>query len=141
MAEHLFLCGLTSAQRAGYKGGTRLQIGESDGNVTLKIEEIRKKYLAEVPDLQTDLLEIAAYVFAADNSVSRGGLAFRNMGTDWRRSFRLVIGVRELRRWSSPDVLHALRDVLGFLSDDAWQFEFVQLSFPTPWRGRSHPVG
>lgn len=134
MAEHLFLCGLTSAQRTGYKGGTRLQIGEHDGNVTLKIEDIRKKYVMSIPDLLTDLLEIATYVFAADNSVTRGGPALRNMGSDWRRSFRLVIGVRELERWSAPDLLHALRELLGFLSDDAWHFEFVKLSAPTPWR-------
>jgi 7-cyano-7-deazaguanine synthase in queuosine biosynthesis len=133
MEEHLFLCGLSPAQRAAYDGGTRLQINGADENVILKIEEIRKKYVTNVPDVLTDLLEIAGYVFAADNSVTRGGPAFRNMGSDWRRSFRLVIGVRELERWSTTEMRRALRDLLSFISDDSWQLQFVKLENPKKW--------
>ena len=133
MEEHIFLCGLSQAQRAAHAVGTRLQINGHDKNIILKIEEVRKKYLADIPNVLTDLLEIAGYVFAADNSVTRGGPALRNMGRDWRRSFRLVIGVRELGLWSSTELRHALRELLGFLSDDSWQFQFVPLDAPTPW--------
>jgi hypothetical protein len=129
MAEHLFLCGLSPAQHAAFRGGTHLQI---NANVILKIEDIRKKYLANLPDLLTDLLEIAAYVFAADNSITRGGPAFRNMGSDWRRSFRLIVAVRAPDCWNSPDVLQALRSLLGFLSDDSWQFQFLLVEEPAP---------
>ena len=125
MAEHHFLCGLSPSQEAVYGGGTRLQINGHNANVDLKIGDIRKKYLADLPDVLTDLLEIAAYVFAVDNSVTRGGPAFRNMGRDWRRSLSLIIAVRAPDRWNASDMLHSLGSLLGFLSDDFWQFQFV----------------
>ena len=130
MADHLFLCGLSLAQRADYDGGTRLIVNGPEANILLKVEDIRRKYLADLPDALTDFLEIATYVFAADNTVSRGGPAFRNMGEDWRRSFLLVIAVREPAHWTAPDVLHALCGLLGFISDDSWQFKFVPRQDP-----------
>ena len=55
MQEHLFLCGLSPAQRGFYDDGKRLQINGADENVVLKIEEIRRKYVTTVPDVLTDL--------------------------------------------------------------------------------------
>ena len=48
------------------------------------------------------------------------------MGTEWRRRFHFVIPVRRPELWSSPPVLDALSETLGFLADDEYQFEFEE---------------
>ena len=47
------------------------------------------------------------------------------MGTDWRRNFVFRIPVRCSEVWSSPAVISALTDILSFLSEDEYRFEFV----------------
>ena len=130
MAERVFLCGLSKAQCAEHKEGRELNLHGPDANVRLRLDDIRRGLLAVEPELLTDLLEIAAYVFAADNAIRRGDLTLKGMGAHWRRGFRLVIAVRRPGSWSEPQRLNALREVLRFLSDDAWAFEFVGLENP-----------
>jgi 7-cyano-7-deazaguanine synthase in queuosine biosynthesis len=130
MTEQLFLCGLSKTQGSEYNRGRELHLHGPRTNVRLKLDDIRCRFLDVEPELSADLLEIAAYVFAADNAVSRGGPTFRNMGKYWRREFRLVIAVRQPGCWSEPQRLHALREVLQFLSGDAWAFEFLDLENP-----------
>ena len=125
MAVHLILCGLTPAQRAQYPGGRELQLHGAKANLVLKVEDIRKRLLSVEPGLLTDLLELAVYVFAADNLISRGGRTFKNMGAEWRRNFHLVVAVREPGQWMEPGRLKSLRDALHFLSDDNWNFTFI----------------
>ena len=79
------------------------------------MDDIRRRLLEVEPELLTDLAEIATYVFAADNLVSRGGDALRNMGKAWRRSFHLVIAVRQPGIWKEPQRQHTLCEVLRFL--------------------------
>jgi hypothetical protein len=130
MADHLFLCGLTPIERENYAGGRELQLHGPKKNLRLEMEGFRR-WLSEVePELLTDLIEIATYVFAADNLVSRGGDAFKNMGKAWRRRFRLVIAVRQPGIWKEPQHQHALCEVLRFLSEDSWAFEFVAIEAP-----------
>ena len=130
MSEHLFLCGLSQEQRAKCEPGRDLQLHGPDTNVTLKLDDIRRRLIRVEPELLTDFLEIAAYVFAADNLVRRGGPVFSGVGKDWRRHFQLAIAVRRPGQWRSPGMMFALRGVLQFLSDDAWDFEFVELQNP-----------
>lgn len=130
MPDHPFLCGLDASQAAAYKGGRTLNLHGSNPNVRLKLDDIRKGLLKTEPELLTDLIEIAAYVFAADCSVPRGGPTFPQVGAKWRRCFHLVIAVRDPGRWSAPQLLDALKEALEFLSDDAWHFTFEQLNDP-----------
>jgi 7-cyano-7-deazaguanine synthase in queuosine biosynthesis len=81
--------------------------------------------LARVPAILVDLLEVAAYVYAADSAIGRGGSAQRNLGQDWRRRLRFVIPVRNVDTWKSPTVLEALTETVSFLSDDFYTFDFV----------------
>jgi 7-cyano-7-deazaguanine synthase in queuosine biosynthesis len=127
MGDHVFLCGLGLAQLNAYGGGRVLQLHGPKKNVRLQIDDIRRRLLEAEPELLTDLAEIATYVFAADNLVSRGGDVLRNMGKAWRRSFHLVIAVRQPGIWKEPQRQHALCEVLQFLSEDSWAFEFVAL--------------
>jgi hypothetical protein len=54
-------------------------------NVYLKIADIGKRLLANIPDVLIDLLKIASYVYAADSAITRGGRADAQMGMRWRR--------------------------------------------------------
>jgi 7-cyano-7-deazaguanine synthase in queuosine biosynthesis len=91
--------------------------------------------VGDPPDVLTDLLEIAAYVHCADQIVSRGGEVSRGLGADWRRDLRFIVPVREPDRWSSPEVRGSLQRLLGFMSDDTFRFEFVDMRDPPPVEG------
>ncbi len=77
-----------------------------------------------LPPLALDLLEIAAYVYCADQSKTRGGATFPRNGADWYRQFELSIPVRLPERWRSTEVKHKLTTLLGFLSEDTFTFNF-----------------
>ena len=107
----------------------RLQISGrgGHGNVTLHIEDIHSKMFRSVPTQFHDLLEIATYVYGADQAIKRGADDVDNFGDAWRRDLHFVIPVRNPDFWATPQVLQTLRSTLGFLSDDNYQFEFVAL--------------
>lgn len=132
MAEHVFLCGLSKEQRAEVPVGTILSFEKGIGNLNLKLDRMRKRLVGAEPERLTDFIEIASYVFAADRTTSRGDLTDRGFGEQWRRSFRLIIAVRDPLFWQRPDVNGALGDALGFLSEDWWKFEFVENYEPIP---------
>ena len=127
MVERLVLCGGSAGKARRGDKILRLQAHGPDRNIKLNLDDLSRKLAANVPEVLTDLLEIATYVYAADGATSRGGLTMRAMGADWHRSFRFVIPVRNPDLWSSPPIQELLTDTLGFLSDDTYQFEFVQL--------------
>src|SRR5262249_46190508 len=77
-------------------------------------------------------LEIATYVYCADQATSRGGDAQVGMGAAWRRSFRFVIPVRNPNHWNSRQVLEPLCDMLSFLSEDDYAFEFEKATSSVP---------
>jgi hypothetical protein len=131
-SEHLVLCGGVAA-RGG--AGTRISLslhGRS-ANVHLKITDISKRLLANIPDALIDLLEIASYIYAADSAITRGGRADAQLGMRWRRTLRFVIPVRVPNLWSSAPVVSALVETLSFLSEDDYDFEFRSFSqIPSP---------
>lgn len=127
MPETPILCGGADSARVSAGNSLKLDIEAPKGDaakVNLHIEHLTKTMVANVPDRLADLLEIACYVFCADQFVSRGGNQMRKMGADWRRSFRFSIPVREPDFWRQKDVIDCLRDTLSFLSEDDYAFEF-----------------
>jgi Queuosine biosynthesis protein QueC len=126
MAERLVLCGGSNAPGSRAENMLRLDLTGPGRNIELRLHDIRKRMLTHLPDLVIDLLELAAYVYSADWATSRGGEASRGMGAEWRRRFRFVVPVRRPELWSSPPVLDALSETLGFLTDDEYQFEFEE---------------
>jgi hypothetical protein len=99
-------------------------------NVNLRIDYISRKMLGNVPDLLIDLLEVAAYVYCADQRLVRGSDKLTKFGQDWRRSLHFFIPVRQLEVWQQPDVQELLRNTLGFLSDDSYEFDFRRAETP-----------
>ena len=136
MSEHVVVaCGGTPSPTPPSVVGTgsrwralSLDLHGSRQNVALQVGAITKAMAANLPDVLVDLLEIAAYVFAADQAIARGEAT--NDGQSWRRRFEFQIPVRTPERWSEPDVKEALIQVLSFLSDDEYTFRFTKIEAP-----------
>lgn len=129
--QRYIICGNASAKGISDdpKRDLRLRLSgkEGQGNITLRIEDIHSKMVRSVPTQFHDLLEIATYVYSADQAIKRGADDVDNFGDGWRRDLHFVVPVRNLEFWRSANVLETLRSTLGFLSDDAYQFDFVQM--------------
>jgi len=125
--EHLVLCGGAGSPPSAAGKALRLYLHGPDRNVRLEIADISRKLVANIPDVLSDLLEVACYVYAADSAIRRGGKSDAQMGSRWRRNFRFAIPVRRPDLWSSGPTMAALVETLTFLSDDSYAFEFRSL--------------
>ncbi len=132
--EHLVLCGgarLTSRQDTWREvKGLCLRLGDGRGDVHLRLEHLSRPLCANLPEVAVDLLELAAYVYAADQAVSRGGTRAFEYGARWRRHFRFEVPVRRPDIWGRPEVADALAETLGFLADEDYEFGFSRLTNP-----------
>ncbi len=99
-------------------------------NVNLRIDCITRSMLTNVPDFLLDLLEIAAYVYCADQRLSRGTAQLTNFGENWRRDLHFTIPVRDPTLWQQHEIQRLLEDTLGFLSDDTYTFDFHKATRP-----------
>jgi DNA-binding response OmpR family regulator/7-cyano-7-deazaguanine synthase in queuosine biosynthesis len=134
--RHLVLCGgahRTSRHRSWPVGTTlRLDIGDGPTDVHLRVEHLTRRMCVNLPDVAIDLLELAAYVYAADQAVRRGGTREFEYGSHWKRHFRFEVPVRCPEVWQRPPVVAALTETLGFLSEDDFEFGFAPLANPPP---------
>jgi hypothetical protein len=119
--EYAVVCGGLPAPPAG--AAVELALDGPARNVFLNTEDVLGHVYRDVPPVLLDLLEVAAYVYAADQSVGRGGAA--DAGDRWRRVFAFRIPVREPDFWASADVTAALAAALGFASEDEYRFTFA----------------
>lgn len=94
-------------------------------DTNLRLQNLSHALLARVEERAADLVRLAAYVYAADQLVSRGGLK-DVYGRHWQREFMLVVPVGEPRFWNLDEVRARLGRVLSFLSGDRWHFFFCQ---------------
>lgn len=99
-------------------------------NVNLRIDYITRTMLGNVPDLLIDLLEVAAYIYCADQRLGRGSDKLTNFGENWRRRLHFSIPVRLREVWQHSDVQDLLAETLGFLSDDSYSFDFRRADAP-----------
>jgi hypothetical protein len=110
-----------------------MDVNTPDGSpehVNLHIGDLAGPLADNIPDVLTDLLEIAAYFYCADQFTTRGTSLMTDMGADWRRQFRFTIPVRRPDIWRKDDVCGALIEMLSFLSEDEFTFEFGQATNP-----------
>ncbi len=126
MAEHIVTCFPPKADARGDEQ-LRFDIDGKSKAVSLRIGHIRKSLVLRLPDVALDLIEIAAFVYAIDSSVSRGGLTDQKMGAKWHRSFRVSLPVRNLALWSNLQLKRTLEETLMFLSGDRFIFDFTQI--------------
>ena len=130
-SKRYVLCGNVSAKGISEDPSRDLRLRLSGktghGNITLRIEDVHSKMFRSVPPKFHDLLEIATYVYSADQVIKRGADDVDSFGDGWRRDLHFVVPVRNPDFWNSPEVQDTLCSTLGFLSDDQYQFDFVQL--------------
>lgn len=88
--ERSILCGEVPYDKMPFGGENPLclHLWGAKENVSLHISDIREHLLRDIPSPFQDLIEIATYVYCADQAVSRGGEGVQNFGADWRRRFR-----------------------------------------------------
>lgn len=132
--ERAILCGNAPATNLPVEGGNpvRLRLGGGRENVSLEINDISQPMMGNLPPAFLDLVEIATYVYCADQAVTRGGDGVENLGADWRRRLFFRIPVRSVDLWSADDMREALASTLGFLSEDEYFFEFTELKKGAP---------
>lgn len=93
--------------------------------LNLKVDSLAGKVVAALDARALDLIRIAACCYAADQRVRRGaGDVHRE---HWRRAFTVCVPVADPDLWSEPGTAEALRQVLRFGTDDAWEFVFSAL--------------
>ena len=103
--ERVILCGgLSASGTARDKDTGPLSLWGKDSNVMLKVGDISQKMVANIAPVLIDLLEIATYVYCADQATTRGGGSSREYGAKWRRQFQFHIPVREPDLWASKPV-------------------------------------
>ena len=125
--EHLVLCGGLARPKSDGAHILQLSLHGPEQNVRLQIQDISRRLVSNIPDELVDLLEVASYVYAADSAIPRGGKTDAQLGARWRRNLRFVIPVRRPELWRSAPVSSALTDMLSFLSEDYYAFEFRPL--------------
>jgi hypothetical protein len=125
--EHHIICGGIAAQNIG-SDADKLRLNLWDGrrgcNVRLKIEALHKQLYKNIPSQFHDLLEIATYVYCADQAFTRGARDVQTLGDNWRRRMHFHIPVRKPAVWNDAKIKKVLQDTLGFLSDDFYEFTF-----------------
>lgn len=123
------ICGEETSHLPAKAGDEALRLhlygADDDYKITLEIEDIRQQIYKDVPVRLRDLLDIATYVFAADQATVRGANDVETFGSSWRRRFHFVVPVGDLDFWQSDPVKQCLTEMLGFLSDDHYDFDFV----------------
>ncbi len=138
--EHRVWC-LAPLTKSGGDEVLRLRIDERTVDVKIRISQLSRQLVENLPDRTLDLLEIAALVYGADSAVSRGGQTDQQMGRKWHRRFIVEIPVRDLVFWQTGDVQNALEGMLMFLSGDRFEFTFVQKKDPEAERSRFFDLG
>ena len=126
--EHLILCGgaRSTSRKAAWQSAksVELRINEEPGRLNVRIEDLTSRLQSNLTDLELDLIEIATYVYGADQASTRGGTVRIDYGNAWYRDFRFEIPVRKPDFWSSDEVLDDLTRTLNDLSGDNFEFAF-----------------
>lgn len=131
--EHRILCGGSIEDRLPFAPKSlRLSMWGPHGNVTLRSEAVQARFAHALPAELLDLIEIATYVYCADQAITRGGDDVESLGANWRRPLSFKISVRRPDLWQASETIKTLTDTLTFLSDDEFSFEFAELRHPPP---------
>ncbi len=75
--------------------------------------------------LLADWIDVAVASYFADRFAVRCTPAMSRRQYYWGRVINLRLGVRQPKIWQRPEVLQSLSDLLGFITEDKWHFEFV----------------
>ena len=110
--------------KSGGDEDLRLEIDGKPAAVTLRVSNLNRQLVSDLPGRALDLMELAALVYGVDAIVSRGGPVDSQMGHKWHRRFIVTMPVRDLRFWQNDHVIRDLEEMLMFLSGDRFEFAF-----------------
>jgi 7-cyano-7-deazaguanine synthase in queuosine biosynthesis len=80
-----------------------------------------------LPPVLADWIDVAVAVYFADRfAVRRTRLGGERQQYHWGRVIKLTVGVRVPEIWRRKEVSESLTDLLGFMTGDRWEFEFVE---------------
>jgi hypothetical protein len=115
------------ADDAAYAGCHRVELDSvgQNRNVKIQFEDVARKLRQNISPRLMDFLEIASYVFTADCSTLRGKWTDEKREEPWGRDLTFVIAVREPEFWATPRLKGLMQEVLRFLSNDSYSFQFV----------------
>lgn len=129
--EMLFACNEAASSHPGTAPGlAKLRTAGPGKNVTVELNDIGRQFHQDIAPALVDLIEIAAFVYVADQMQHRGADDVETMGANWRRRMRFEIPVRVPALWKSPAVGDGLLELLSFLSEDEYDFAFTQYKNP-----------
>jgi 7-cyano-7-deazaguanine synthase in queuosine biosynthesis len=134
--ERLILCGSVKEDELPFEEAypLRLRMWGPHRNVHLKIQDVREAMWRDVPTSLLDLIDIAVYVYCADQAITRGGDGVQDFGQNWRRRLFFRIPVRNVDLWNSKRTQAELVSTLSFLSEDEFHFQFEQLRKEEPFQ-------
>lgn len=104
------------------------QPAELEDHYWLDDRRLSRAFCTGLPSRLADLLELVMAAYAADRMSRRD---FKKVSTGLRR-IHIRLGMREPEFWASNDILKGVCDLLNWLSEDVWSFEFVRRDAP-PW--------
>lgn len=93
-----------------------------EGYYWLNGERLSQVFCHELPSRMADLIEVALAVYAADRRSPR---TFSKASTGQRR-IHIRLAVRDPDLWASSEVSRRLGELLSWVSEDHWTFEFVR---------------
>jgi hypothetical protein len=133
--ERVILCGSVRETQLPIPDDSPLRLRKAGPhrNVRLTIEDLRQAMWRDVPSTFHDLIDIAVYVYVADQAISREADCVKDLQSDWRRKLYFRVPVRNVDFWSRPSVCEKLVSTLSFLSEDEYYFEFDQLRQEEPF--------
>ena len=100
--------------------------GLTNRNMTVKIHSFASHLQSKMPDRTRDLIEIAAFIYAADRQIKRGTTDQVEF-TSWARELVFCIPVRDVAFWQQADITKKLEDALIFITGDkSYQFHFTK---------------
>jgi len=94
-------------------------------NLHLKLTNVTHVILKNLDARALDLLELASFIYYADNEIRRGSET-DILAKSWKRNLTFVVPCRNPDLWNSDSVNDHLRRMLGFLSGDEYRFHFVK---------------
>lgn len=104
-------------------GDLMCQIGRDLKLSTARLEAF---CFREIDEFDKEFVYLAGVVAFADRSINR------HLTKTWCRHIHIVMPVGNPQAWSKPAIIAALQDALGYLSGDAWSFEFTQRTEKLP---------
>ena len=94
------------------------------GGFWLDEEYLSRAFCNSIPPAAADLFDVVMSVYEADRRSLRN---YKGKNTG-QRKLRIRLGLRDPKTWARTDVIDGLMELLYWVSEDTWSFDFVERS-------------